>query len=371
MKFKKCDIYHLKEMTQKKKLVCFGMGQVLKDFLEDFAFMEFEKTIFSIADNKIKGSGSHILLNGCEIPLISVQKLIDLQGIIILISCADISGVYEQLNRFESLQDTECFAVYYIRSQTNKIEEQNRYYPTSFRLTKEQKIPKLIHYCWFGNNPIPEHCLKWMETWKKHCPDYDIVRWDESNYDVAQNAYMYEAYQAQKWAFVSDYARVDIVYRHGGIYLDVDVEMLRSYDELLYQSAFCGIESSRKIALGLGFGAEKGHAVLKGVLDLYGGRHFKDTEGRLDFTTCVRLQDSCYKKGGFIANGDYQIFNGMTVYPESVLSPKDLYTGEVSVTDHSFSIHHYDASWVENKGKSTVEAARRLYKQLWGSQQSL
>ena len=102
-------------------------------------------------------------------------------------------------------------------------------------------IPKVIHYCWFGGNEMSALEKKCIESWKTQCPDYEIIRWDETNYDVTKNLYMQQAYAAKKWAFVSDYARLDILYQHGGFYLDTDVELLQSLDALRTHAAFAGI----------------------------------------------------------------------------------------------------------------------------------
>ena len=127
-------------------------------------------------------------------------------------------------------------------------------------------IPKIIHYCWFGGNEIPENDKKCIESWKKYCPDYKIIRWDESNYDYKKNSYMREAYEAKKWGFVPDYARLDIIYNYGGIYLDTDVELLKSLDEILDCEGFFGFESENLVNLGLGFGAVKGNEIIRDMM---------------------------------------------------------------------------------------------------------
>ena len=131
-------------------------------------------------------------------------------------------------------------------------------------------IPKKIHYCWFGGNPLPELAQKCIASWKKYCPDYEIIEWNETNYDITKNNYMNQAYENKRWGFVPDYARLDIIYTHGGIYLDTDVELIKPIDELLTLKAFAGVEqNSEYVALGLGFGAEKEHPTIKALRDYY------------------------------------------------------------------------------------------------------
>ena len=120
-------------------------------------------------------------------------------------------------------------------------------------------IPKIIHYCWFGRNPLPKTAEKCIRSWKKYCPDYEIIRWDESNFDVNCNEYCREMYEQEKWAFLTDYVRLRVVYENGGIYLDTDVEVIKPLDDLLHNSAYMGLETTDKVATGLGFGAERNH----------------------------------------------------------------------------------------------------------------
>ena len=120
-------------------------------------------------------------------------------------------------------------------------------------------IPKIIHYCWFGRNPLPKTAEKCIRSWKKCCPDYEIIRWDESNFDVNCNEYCREMYEQEKWAFLTDYVRLRVVYENGGIYLDTDVEVIKPLDDLLHNSAYMGLETTDKVNTGLGFGAERNH----------------------------------------------------------------------------------------------------------------
>ena len=140
-------------------------------------------------------------------------------------------------------------------------------------------IPKKIHYCWFSGNKMPKEFEAYIASWKKNCPDYEIIRWDETNYDVSRNTYMKDAYKEKRWGFVPDYARFDIIYQEGGIYLDTDVELLKSLDPLLDNPCFLGFEDKNHINPGLGFGAERGNPVIKALCDMYKQIDFYNKDG--------------------------------------------------------------------------------------------
>lgn len=217
-------------------------------------------------------------------------------------------------------------------------------------------IPKIIHYCWIGGTPLPEIAKKCIESWKKCCPDYEIREWNESNYDFTQNVYMKEAYEVKKWGFVSDYARLDIIYRYGGFYLDTDVELLKSLDPFCTEKFYMGCEAREAVNSGLGFGAERGTPLLKEMMDsIYGDRHFICNDGSLDVTPSPRLNTSFLREKGLRLDGDIEKLDcGITIYPAEYFAPKDFKTGQVVLTDKTYSIHHYDASWMEPEDKQVL-----------------
>ncbi len=140
-------------------------------------------------------------------------------------------------------------------------------------------IPKVIHYCWFGGGEKSRLMKKCIKSWKKYCPDYEIIEWNEDNFDVNGIEFTKGAYNAKKWAFVTDYARLDIIYKHGGIYLDTDVELLKPLDELLKYKGFFGFEEMGMVNTGVGFGAEKGNLLVKQMRDDYNNDVYsKDSE---------------------------------------------------------------------------------------------
>ena len=182
-------------------------------------------------------------------------------------------------------------------------------------------IPKVIHYCWFGRNPLPELTVKCIESWKKFCPDYEIVRWDESNFDIASCDYAREAYEAKKYAFVSDYARLKVLVDHGGVYMDADVEVIKPLDKFLSEQAFSGFDSLITIPTGI-MACEKGFALFADMLREYDTRHFILSDGSFDLTTNVITITNHCKPLGFIPNNTKQTINGFTLYPKDYFCPK-------------------------------------------------
>jgi len=224
-------------------------------------------------------------------------------------------------------------------------------------------IPKKIHYCWFGHNPLPEMAKKCIASWKRYCPEYEIIEWNEENFDIHFNAYVEEAYEAEKWAFVSDVARLYALVQFGGIYMDTDVEVLKSLDCLLNYEAVSGFENDTQIPTGL-MAACKGQRLFIELLHEYDDIHFKAPDGSLDLTTnVIRITKTC-NKYGFIPNNQKQTVNGFTLLPKDYLCPKNTTNGELQLTKNSIVIHHFDGSWCDDETKYTKALKLRLQKYL-------
>lgn len=210
-------------------------------------------------------------------------------------------------------------------------------------------IPKKIHYCWFGRNPKPDLAQKCIRSWKRYCSDYEIIEWNEDNYDIsAVPLYVRQAYEAKKWAFVTDYVRLDVVYRYGGIYLDTDVEVIKSLDRFLKHRAFFGLESPEYINTGLGFGAERGAEILEELMADYQEIPFVLPDGSFDQTSCPVRNTQVFLKRGFLQKDEEQVVrNEMHIYPCEFFSPMSCETGIMTITPNTYSIHHFAASWVD------------------------
>ena len=209
-------------------------------------------------------------------------------------------------------------------------------------------IPKKIHYCWFGRNEKPKLAEKCIASWKKYCPDYEIIEWNEDNFDVNQYAYTKYCYENRLWAFLSDFVRLVVVFEHGGIYFDTDVEALRSFDELLQYEAFYGFENENYIASGLGFGASKNHLSLKLMIDEYLAVA-PDDDGKFQMTGCPTLNTQALKRFGITVNGQKQVVNGVAVLPQDYLNPYDDATGRLNQTEHTYSVHWFAKSALSKK----------------------
>lgn len=222
-----------------------------------------------------------------------------------------------------------------------------------------QNIPKIIHYCWFGKNPLPELAEKCIASWKKYCPDYQIIRWDESNFDVDSFAYTREAYDARKWAFVSDVARLCALREYGGIYLDTDMELLKPLDDLLVHSGFAGFESAHAVAVGI-VGCRKENPMVKSLIDLYEEQHFVREDSSYDLTTIVERFTTVCIETGLTIDGSKQVINGFVFYPAEYFYPFQSGKEKLSLTNSSRSIHYYEGSWLSDEEKEYIKLRKKM-----------
>lgn len=226
-------------------------------------------------------------------------------------------------------------------------------------------IPKIIHYCWFGHNPLPPLALECIASWRKNFPDYEIKEWNEDNFDVNIIPYTKEAYEAKKYAFVSDYARFWILYNYGGIYFDTDVEVIKPMDDILEKGAFMGFERDPDrwgrgfVAPGLGFAVEKKHVIIKNIMELYHDLSFILPNGKLNMEqNIVQYTTTILENKGLKPIRGIQNVLGITIYPAEYFAPIHFITGRLHITDNTRTIHRYMASWTEQKGVCCIKAIK-------------
>ena len=219
-------------------------------------------------------------------------------------------------------------------------------------------IPKVIHYCWFGRTKYPPIVEKCINSWRKYCPNYEIKLWNEENYNVYHCPFLKEAYDSKNWACVSDYARLEIVYREGGIYLDTDVELLKSLDNLIQNECFLASDGEAGINTGLGLGAVKNHPVIKQMLDEYSDRHFM-MNGVPDFTPCTVANTRPFLAYGFDPScSDIQEIMGAVIFPAIYFNPINGNLSELHCTDKTYAIHWRSNLW--GKPMDRIKAKLRI-----------
>ena len=226
-------------------------------------------------------------------------------------------------------------------------------------------IPKVIHYCWFGHNPLPKSARKCIASWRKYFSDYEIKEWNEGNFNVSAIPYTRVAYQQKKYAFVSDYARFYILYKYGGLYFDTDVEVIRPMDDLITQGAFMGIEQDREligVAPGLGLGAEPGMPLYEEILIHYKELSFLDETGKQIPGTVVMHTTRVLQRHGFLLENRLQDVCGIRIYPNEYFNPLDDATGVLNVTSNTRSIHWYAKTWVNNYGPFRIWITRWIHR---------
>lgn len=213
-------------------------------------------------------------------------------------------------------------------------------------------IPKKIHYCWFGGNPLPDNVKKYIRGWEENCPDYELVRWDESNFDINSNLFVKEAYENKKWAFVSDYVRLFVLYEYGGIYMDSDVEVIKTFDPFLKHRAFTGCESEKLCVTGT-MGAERRHPWIGLLLAEYKNKRFIQPNGKLDMSPNTNLiTNLTIDNFGWERVNRYQLLReDIHIYPFEYFCAKNFSDGKINVTSNTVTIHHFSGSWLTKNKK--------------------
>lgn len=215
----------------------------------------------------------------------------------------------------------------------------------------KNEIPRIIHYCWFGGKEKPEIVKRCIKSWKDILVDYEIKEWNESNFDINSNLFVKQAYEAGKFAFVSDFVRVNALYNYGGIYLDTDVEVFKSFDDLLDNDSFWGFEEKNYIATST-IGCKKGNKLIKEFLSKYDDKKFIFENGQENLETNVSIVSEIISSLGLEMNNKYQKIEGLaTFYPQEYFSPYDYINCYSKATSNTYAIHHFYKSWLPTSVK--------------------
>lgn len=345
------------EYTKGKEVYLWGAGKLAENCIELYFH---NREVKGIVDNNKSLWGTQKVVNHKSINIISLEDFITefqhkSNDIVLLVTpTLSSADIIEQLDNVTGLTGLTCFIHGLIRNTWDGELGQ-------FEFTDgKQRIPKVIHYFWVGGNPIPHELQHCIDSWKRANPEYEIKRWDESNYDFSWCPYMKEAYDNKAWGFVPDVARLDVIYRYGGIYLDTDVEAIKSFDKLLNDNAFFPMSCLDRIGIGAGFGAMPDQPIIKEMIDFYDGIHFVNSDGSFNRTACYYYQYPILKKYGFKVNGCYQKINDVVVYPPEVFSPEGSGGLGNFYSKNTVSIHHGSGTWVTEHERDNANALKKL-----------
>lgn len=348
--------------NENKSVIVYGAGMI-GTVLIPYILQEYQLTehclFFVDSDSQKQGKKVKVGVNEYEIKKPDALKHIT-NNVVILITNSNYSSVIRMLDNIHQLDCVTGYVIPIIQTLNSRDNGKK----ITIQKSNIQPIPKKIHYCWFSGNPMPDYLKRCVDSWYKFCPDYEIIRWDEDNYDVNKNLYMKQAYEAKKWGFVPDIARLDILYEHGGIYLDTDVELIRNLDDLLYQSAFAGVEKWGNINMGGCSGAVPHHPIIKKMLDFRINERFILEDGSLNQTTCGFYETKPLIELGMKPNNTVQRIGDMTIYSSDFFHPYDYMSGETVITENTYSIHHFNGGWLDEKRMAERKKTMQLYQQM-------
>ncbi len=288
------------------------------------------------------------------------------QNTVILMNASRYADILNQLEQMECTKNMTCYMIPMMCISNFHSEGGQGVIKTS----TAPVIPRKIHYMWLGGGEIPEKIQYCIDSWKKYCPDYKIIRWDETNYDVEKCLYMKQAYQHKKYGYVPDYARIDILYHHGGIYMDTDVELLRNLDRFLYQEAFTSVEKWQVVNFGGCSGAMAGHPSLKPFLQVWEQRKFIREDGSEDILSSGYVDTRVALDHGYVLNGKNQSILGMNIYTYDYFHPYDYMSGKTEMTDDTYAIHHFNGGWLDQHAQNVRRQTQVQFNSLYQRIQS-
>lgn len=344
------------ERLQHKNIICWGNGKHFRNitypFLKKSGWNHKLQGFVNIAGSK------ELNVEGIEYPRISKDEIasMDIEQTVILIAAVGYQEILSQIQNDPKLRGFIAIPSIYLEA----LYEDLRMLlaskpPEGFRKNPLPFIPKVIHTFWFADNPMPQKYRDCLRSWEKYAPDMEIKIWNMHTYKPQDCLFYQQALQLRQWAFASDYARADVLRRYGGVYMDLDVEMLRPIDDLLYNDAYMSFESLDRIECGSGMGAQKGNRILEEICRSYEERPFIKADGSLDLSTCPVRFTKVIEQYGLEKNGGFQFVDDITIYPFEVLTGKSFDTGIEYRTNLSYTLHHHNGSWVPPSAKHAME----------------
>jgi len=343
------------EELRSKDIICWGSGKYFRN--RTLPFLRKSGLIENMKGFADAGYPDEVTAGDRSYGRISDEKLSEMNSDSTVILIA-VSGYEEAATRIRSdagLSMLETVPSFYLELlYEDMLLMSADKPPLDYRKHDKQMIPGIIHGIWFSDDPMPELYERCLKSWEKHASGMEIRIWTLDTYKPDHCPFFEQAVECGNWAFASDYARADLLRRYGGVYMDLDVEMLRPIDDLLYNDAYMSFESMDRIECGSGMGAGPGHPILREICESYENRPYLKPDGTWDKSTCPVRYTEVIEKHGLKKNGGFQFVEDITVYPFEVLTGKSFDTGIVYNTELSYTLHHHNGSWIPDKTRDSV-----------------
>lgn len=350
---------------QDKSIVFWGagaIGRVLMPYICNQYGLD--ARVMGYIDNSPAKQGTEIEFSSVKVRIYSAGFLEKLRAdeFVLMITNGDFYPVLEQLKAIPVMEDVMvCVAP--IIQLGEKAESQ---VTGIYKSSEEPLIPKIIHYTWFSGEPIPQNLQKCIDSWKEKCPGYEIVKWDASNYDYKKHPYTRQAYEAKRWGYMADLARLEILYECGGFYLDTDVELLKNLDELRYQEGFCGREEWGHVNFGGGSGCRKHLDIVGELLDYRKNVPFLLANGRYNLEASGYFETKPLVDRGLSVTNCTEVVDGFTVYASEFFCPYNYISGKESITEQTVSIHYFSGGWLGEAGSKYRSETREKFQIILG-----
>lgn len=343
MEWVQLDLETFRRTIQNRKVICIGTGIQGRRFACLIENWNLQGSIVAFADNNKALQGNDFQYRTMRYPIFSIDEAVRMadKNTLWVITCLDENTIKEQLQQYVEMKDAQVTSLSAVASAQLRISD----YEAVIREYQEPIIPKVIHYVWVGGK-MPEVYKRNIENWRQKCPDYEIVEWNESNYDFKKNLYTYEAYVSKRYGFVPDFPRLDILYQYGGIYLDVDVEICQGLDNLVFQKGFAFMDATLLVNHGSGFGCVQGLDIIGELRDIYNDKEFRLQGGTYNLSPCMLYTYEVLARYGWQVRDQIQNIKGLNIYP-MICVGNIPYTGEMRITEKTYVLHQGAKSWLK------------------------
>jgi len=343
------------------QIVCYGAGLVALSLVHIFEDTGLLEHICCFVDNDAIKRGANFSFSRIDVPIISINDLraLDLSAKVLLITVEVFGAVIEHLDQYTEFDNLNC----YIFAELNQSYIRNKQIK-DIKEAGAAKIPKVIHYCWLGGQEMSQDMIDCMNTWKVKNPDYELVRWDENNYDIYQNPYMRQSYEAKKYAFTADYLRLDVIYRHGGIYLDTDVLCLKSFNTLLHNDAFAVYLEWAVPTFGIS-ASVAGLSIIRQMRDEPRAElDFINKDGSYNQKISSYYETDVLRKYGFRQDFSFQNIEGLAIYPPKYFATYSRLGYNYDITDKTYAVHMLQRTWADDKRRTEINQTDNYIRKL-------